>query len=42
LDGSRGEIHEPSPGWPGQGHVEVTRHYSVITPSRRDGGDVDL
>jgi hypothetical protein len=42
LDGSRGEIHEPSPGWRGQGHVEVTCHYGVVTPSRRDGGDLDL
>jgi len=42
LDRSRGEIHEPSPGWPGQAYVEVTCHYDVVTPSRRDGGDVDL
>jgi hypothetical protein len=42
LDGSRGEIHEPYPGWPGQGYVEVTCHYGVVTSSRRDGGDVDL
>jgi hypothetical protein len=35
LDGSRGEIHEPSLGWPGQGYVEVTCHYGVVTPGRR-------
>jgi hypothetical protein len=42
LDGSRSEVHEPSPGWPGQGYMKVTCHDSIITTSRRDGGDVDL
>jgi hypothetical protein len=42
LDGSRGEIHELSPCWSGQGYVEVTCHYGVVTPCRCDGGDVDL
>jgi hypothetical protein len=42
LDGSRSKVHEPGPGWPGQGYMEVTRHDGVVTPSRRDGGDVDL
>jgi hypothetical protein len=42
LDGSWGEVHEPCPGWPGQGYMEVTCHNGIITPSRRDGGDVDL
>jgi hypothetical protein len=35
LDGSRGELHEPSSSWPGQGYMEVTCHYGVVTPSRR-------
>jgi hypothetical protein len=42
LDGSWGEIHEPSSGWPSQGYMKVTCHYGVVTPSRRDGSDVDL
>jgi hypothetical protein len=42
LDRSRGEVHEPSPGWPGQGYMKVTCHDSIVSPSRRDGGDVDL
>ena len=42
LDRPGREVHEPSPGGPGQGNVKVTRHDGVITPSRGDGGDVDL
>jgi hypothetical protein len=42
LDGSRSEVHELGPGWPGQGYMKVTFHDGVVTPSRRDGGDVDL
>jgi hypothetical protein len=42
LDGSRSEVHEPGLGWPGQGYMKITRHDGVVTPSRRDGGDVDL
>jgi hypothetical protein len=42
LNGSRSEVHEPCSGWPGQGYMKVTRHYGVVTPSRCDGGDVDL
>jgi hypothetical protein len=42
LNGSWSEIHEPCPGWSGQGYMKVTCHYGVVTPSRRDGGDVDL
>jgi hypothetical protein len=42
LDGSSGEVHEPRPGWPGQGYMEVTCHNGIVTPSRRDVGDVDL
>jgi hypothetical protein len=42
LDGSRSEGHEPGPGWPGQGYMKVTCHDGVVSPSHRDGGDVDL
>jgi hypothetical protein len=42
LDGPWGEVHEPCPGWPGQGYMEVTCHHGVVTPCRCDGGDVDL
>jgi hypothetical protein len=41
-DGSRSKVHEPGPGWPGQGYMKVTCHDDVVTSSRRDGGDVDL
>jgi hypothetical protein len=42
LDGSWGEVHEPCSGWPGQGYVEVTCDYGIVTSSCHDGGDVDL
>jgi hypothetical protein len=42
LDGSRRKVHEPSPGWPGQGYMKVTCHDGVVTSGRRDSGDVDL
>jgi hypothetical protein len=42
LDGSRGQIHEAGPGWPGQGYMKVTCHDGFVTSCRRDGGDVDL
>jgi hypothetical protein len=42
LDGSQSEVHEPCPGWPGQGYMKVTCHYGIVIPSHRDGGDVDL
>jgi hypothetical protein len=42
LNGSWGEVHEPCSGWPGQGYMEVTSHNGIVTPSRCDGGDVDL
>jgi hypothetical protein len=29
-------------GLPGQGYMKVTCHYGIVTPSRSDGGDVDL
>jgi hypothetical protein len=42
VDGPRGEIHEPGPGRPGQGYMEVTRHYNSVSTGCRNGGDVDL
>jgi hypothetical protein len=42
LDGPLSEVHELSPGWPGQGYMKVTFHDGFVTSSRRDGGDVDL
>jgi hypothetical protein len=42
VDGPRGEIHEPGPGRPGQGYMEVTRHYGSVSIGCRNGGDVDL
>jgi hypothetical protein len=42
LDGSWGKIHEPGPGWPGQGYMKVTCHDGFVTSGRRDSGDVDL
>jgi hypothetical protein len=42
LDGFRGEVHEPCPGWPGQGYMKVTCHYGIVTFSRRDGDDADV
>jgi hypothetical protein len=42
LDGSRSKVHEPGPGWPGQGYMKVTCHDGIVTSIRYDGGDVDL
>jgi hypothetical protein len=42
LDDTCSEVHEPSPGWPGQGYMKVTCHDGVVTSSRRDSGDVGL
>jgi hypothetical protein len=42
VDGSRGKVHEPGPGWPGQGYMEVARHDGGVSTSYRNGGDVDL
>jgi hypothetical protein len=42
VDGPWGEIHEPDPGRPGQGYMEVTRHYSSVSTGCRNGGDVNL
>ena len=40
LNRPRSEVHEPSPGWPSQGYMEVARHDSVVATSCCDGGDV--
>jgi len=42
LDRPRGEVHEPSPGKPGQGYMKVARHGGVIPASCCDSGDIDL
>jgi hypothetical protein len=42
VDGPRGEIHEPGPGRPGHGYMEVTRHYGSVSTGCRNGGDLDL
>jgi hypothetical protein len=38
----RGEIHEPGPGWPGQGYMKVACHHNSVSTSCRNGGDIDL
>jgi len=42
LNRPRSEVHEPSPGWPRQGYMEVARHDGVVTTSCCDGGNVHL
>jgi hypothetical protein len=42
VDRPRGEVHEPGPGRPGQGYMEVACHYGSVSTSCRNGGDVDL
>jgi hypothetical protein len=42
VDGPWGEVHEPGPGWPGQGYMEVACHYGSVSTSCRNGGDIDL
>jgi hypothetical protein len=42
VDRPRGKVHEPGPGRPGQGYMEVACHYSSVSTSCRNGGDVDL
>jgi len=41
-DRSRSEVHEPSPGWSGQGYMKVARHDGVVAASCCDSGDVNL
>src|SRR6185503_15856661 len=42
LDRPRSKVHEPSPGWPGQGYMKVARHDGVVITSCCDGGNVQL
>jgi hypothetical protein len=42
IDGSWGQIHEPGPGRPSQGYMEVARHHSSVSTGCRNGGDVNL
>jgi hypothetical protein len=42
VDRSQGEVHEPGPGQPGQGYMEVACHYGSVSTSCRNGGDIDL
>jgi hypothetical protein len=42
VDGSRGQVHEPGPGRPSQGYMEVARHHSSVSTSCRNGSDVNL
>jgi hypothetical protein len=42
VDRSRGKVHEPSPGWPRQGYMEICCHYSGVSTCCRNGGDVHL
>jgi hypothetical protein len=36
------KIHEPSPGRPRQGNMEVCCHYGGVSTGHRNGGDVNL
>jgi hypothetical protein len=40
--GPWGLVHEPSPGWPRQGYMEVSRHYGGASTRYRNGGDINL
>jgi hypothetical protein len=42
VDRSCGEVHEPGPGWPRQGYMEICCHYSSVSTCCRNGGDVYL
>jgi hypothetical protein len=42
VDRSRGKVHEPSPGRPRQGNMEVCCHRGGVSTCCRDGGDVNL
>jgi hypothetical protein len=42
IDGSWGEIHEPGPGWPDQGYMEVAFHHISVSTGCRNGGDINL
>jgi hypothetical protein len=40
--GPWGLVHEPSPCWPRQGYMEVSRHYGGASTCCRNGGDINL
>ena len=42
LDRPGSEVHEPSPGCPGQGYMKVARHDGVVAASHCDSGNLDL
>jgi hypothetical protein len=42
ADGSWGLVHEPSPGWSRQGHMEVGCQYGGVSTCCRNGGDINL
>jgi hypothetical protein len=42
VDLSLGKVHEPSPGWPRQGYMEICCYYSGVSTCCRNGGDVHL
>jgi hypothetical protein len=42
VDRPRGKVHEPSPGQPRQGNMEVCRHYGGVSTGCRNGGDINL
>jgi hypothetical protein len=42
VEGPLREIHEPGPGRPHQGYMEVVDHDNLIPACREDGGGVDL
>jgi hypothetical protein len=42
VDRSWGKVHEPSPGQPRQGNMEVCCHHGGVSTCCRDGGDVNL
>jgi hypothetical protein len=42
VDRSWGKVHEPSPGRPRQGNMEVCRHYGGVSTGCRNGGVVNL
>jgi hypothetical protein len=42
VDRPRGKVHEPSPGRPRQGNMEVCCHYGGVSTCCRNGGDIHL
>jgi hypothetical protein len=42
VDRSWGEVHEPCPGRPRQGHMKICCYHSGVSTCCCDGGDVHL